>query len=82
MAPATGVYNAYCGGRGARLWTLDASVLKPGENRIAIRIYNSNGAGGIHRNPVRFEFRDKNADLLFPYEFRESKYTNYFFWCW
>lgn len=82
MPAPTGVYNAYHGGRGARLWTLDASVLKPGKNRIAVRIYNSIGAGGIHKNPVRFEFRGKNTDLLFPYEFRESKYTNYFFWCW
>ena len=30
----------------------------------------------------RFEREGKNPDLLFPYEFRESKYTNYFFWCW
>ena len=69
--------------RGARLWKLDArSVLKKGKNRIAIRIYNGSGAGGIHRNPVRFEFEGKNSDLLFPYEFNESKYTNDFFWCW
>ncbi len=83
MPEAIGIYNAYLGGRGARLWKLDAgSVLKRGKNRIAIRIYNSSGAGGIHRNPVRFEFEGKNSDLLFPYEFQESKYTNDFFWCW
>ncbi len=83
MPDAIGIYNAYLGGRGARLWKLDArSVLKKGKNRIAIRIYNGSGAGGIHRNPVRFEFEGKNSDLLFPYEFNESKYTNDFFWCW
>ena len=83
MPDAIGIYNAYLGGRGARLWKLDAGkILKKGKNRIAIRIYNSSGAGGIHRNPVRFEFEGKNSDLLFPYEFNESKYTNDFFWCW
>lgn len=83
MPEAIGIYNAYYGGRGARLWKLDAGkVLKKGKNRIAIRIYNSSGAGGIHKNPVRFEFNGKNADQLFPYEFNESKYTNDFFWCW
>ena len=76
MTDAIGIYNAYLGGRGARLWKLDArSVLKKGKNRIAIRIYNGSGAGGIHRNPVRFEFEGKNSDLLFPYEFQESKYA-------
>ncbi len=83
MPEAVGIYNAYLGGRGARLWKLDAGkVLKTGKNRIAIRIYNSSGAGGIHKNPVRFETEGKNTDLLFPYEFNESKYTNDFFWCW
>lgn len=83
MPEAVGIYNAYLGGRGARLWKLDAGkVLRKGKNRIAIRIYNNGGAGGIHKNPVRFEFEGKNADQLFPYEFNESKYTNDFFWCW
>ena len=83
MPEAVGIYNAYLGGRGARLWKLDAGkVLRKGKNRIAIRIYNDGGAGGIHKNPVRFEFEGKNADGLFPYEFNESKYTNDFFWCW
>ena len=83
MPEAVGIYNAYLGGRGARLWKLDAGkVLRKGKNRIAIRIYNNGGAGGIHKNPVRFEFEGKNADRLFPYEFNESKYTNDFFWCW
>ena len=31
---------------------------------------------------VRFEKAGKNPDLLFPYEYRESKYSNYFFWSW
>lgn len=83
MPEAVGIYNAYHGGRGARLWKLDAGkVLRKGKNLIAIRIYNNGGAGGIHKNPVRFEFKGKNADQLFPYEFNESKYTNDFFWCW
>lgn len=83
MPEAVGIYNAYLGGRGARLWKVDAkAALKPGQNIIAIRIYNNEGAGGIHKNPVRFEFHGKNDDMLFPYEFNECKYTNNFFWCW
>ncbi|MBR0458262.1 MAG: hypothetical protein IJJ26_03420 [Victivallales bacterium] len=82
MPPPVDVNNAHLGGRGARLWALPSSALVPGKNQIAIRVYNQIGAGGIHRNPVRLEREGKNPDLLFPYEFRESKYTNYFFWCW
>jgi len=82
MSPPTEVQNARGGGRNARVWTIDNALLKPGKNTIAIRIYNQIGAGGIHRNPVRFEKDGKNPDLLFPYEYRETKYSNYFFWSW
>ena len=57
-------------------------LLKAGENRIALRVYNSSGAGGIDKLPVRLERKGKNLDFLLPYEFRRSKYTNHFFWCW
>ena len=81
-APAIEVLNAHLGGRGARVWAVDAAWLKPGKNRIAIRVYNQNGAGGIHRNPLRFERKGKNPDVLFPYEYKDTKYSNYFFWSW
>ena len=78
-----GIYNGYLGGPGARLWEFDADgLLKAGENRIALRVYNSSGAGGIDKLPVRLERKGKNLDFLLPYEFRRSKYTNHFFWCW
>lgn len=82
MPPPTEVQNARGGGRAARVRTIDDSLLKQGKNKIAIRIYNQIGAGGISKNPVRFETAGKNPDLLFPYEYRESKYSNYFFWSW
>ena len=78
-----GIYNGYLGGPGARLWEFDADgMLKAGENRIALRVYNSSGAGGIDKLPVRLEQKGKNLNFLLPYEFRRSKYTNNFFWCW
>lgn len=82
MPEACGVWNAYLGGVGARLWKLPEGALKRGQNRIAIQIYNATGPGGIFRNPVRLETEGLNRDLIFPYEFRRSKYTNDFFWCW
>ncbi len=83
MPAPVGVYNAHMGGRGARFWELPAGSFKPGaDNFIAIQIFNNSGVGGIHRKPVRFEIEGQNQDMLFPYEFMRSKYTNYFFWCW
>lgn len=83
MPAPVGVYNAHRGGRGGRLWKLPKGAVKPGQNNfIAIQIYNSVGAGGIHRKPVRFEKPGQNQGMLFPYEFIQSKYTPYFFWCW
>ena len=75
-------WNAHSGGRGGRLFSVPPGVLKRGKNRIAIRIYNEIGPGGIIRNPVRFEFSGVNPGMLGGFEFQESKYTNYFFWCW
>ena len=83
MPPPVEVQNAHMGGRGARMWELPAGAFKPGaDNFIAIQIFNGSGVGGIHRKPVRFEIEGQNQDMLFPYEFVHSKYTNYFFWCW
>ena len=83
MPPPVEVYSAHEGGRGARLWELPAGAVKPGaDNFIAVQIYNGSGVGGIHRKPVRFEIEGQNQEMLFPYEFVRSKYTNYFFWSW
>lgn len=82
MPEAVGIWNAHLGGRGARLWKLHRSDFKSGENLLAIRIYNSIGPGGIHKNPVRFEQEGKNQGIFLPYEFNRDKYTNNFFWCW
>ncbi|MBO5308382.1 MAG: hypothetical protein J6C40_10290 [Lentisphaeria bacterium] len=82
VSPAIEVLNAHLGGRGARVWAVDKALLKVGKNKIAIRVYNSNGAGGIHKNPLRFEHKGKNPDVLFPYEYKDTKYSNYFFWSW
>ena len=80
--PAPKAWNAHRGGRGARLFTLPAGALRKGRNRIAIRIFNSIGPGGIDRKPVKLEFDGINGTRLLPELFHESKYTNYFFWCW
>lgn len=83
VAPPVGIYNAQQGGRAGRLWEIPPEMLKPGdENLIAIQVYNDKGAGGIHRAPVRFEVADQNEGMPLPYEFLQSKYTPYFFWCW
>lgn len=83
LPPPDGVYNGYLGGPGARLWQFDAGrFLHAGENRLALRVYNSQGAGGIDKLPVRIERPGINDNFLLPYEFRQSKYTNLFFWCW
>ncbi|NOZ19893.1 MAG: hypothetical protein GXP25_02260 [Planctomycetes bacterium] len=75
--------NAKNGGRGARLWQVDRSHLKAGqENFIAIRVRNTRGPGGIHRRPVRFEVAGQNEGMLFPYEFIESKFNPYYHWAW
>ena len=80
---AVGVFNAKEGGRGARLWRLDAESLRYGaQNSVAIRVFNSGGAGGIHRRPVRFEIEGQNQGMMLPYEFIRCKYTPYFFWAW
>lgn len=83
MPEPIGVYNAHKGGRGGRLWKLPKNAIKPGqENFVAVQIFNSKGAGGIHRKPVRFENHGQNQGMLFPYQFIKSKYNPYFFWCW
>jgi len=83
MPEPIAVYNAHKGGRGGRLWKLPKNAVKPGqENFVAVQIFNSKGAGGIHRKPVRFENPGQNEGMLFPYQFIESKYNPYFFWCW
>lgn len=82
MPDPVGIWNAHLGGRGGRLWKLKRSDFKAGGNLLAIRIYNSIGPGGIHKNPVRFEQEGKNKGILLPYEFNRDKYTNNFFWCW
>ncbi len=83
MPEPIGVYNAHKGGRGGRLWKLPKNAVKPGqENFVAVQIFNSKGAGGIHRKPIRFENYGQNQGMLFPYQFIKSKYNPYFFWCW
>jgi hypothetical protein len=83
MPEPIGVYNAHKGGRGGRLWKLPQGAIKAGEeNFIAIQIFNNRGAGGIHRKPARFEINGQNQGMLLPYQFIESKYNPYFFWCW
>lgn len=78
-----GVYNAKEGGRAGRLWRLDPKVIRFGaQNLIALRVYNDQAAGGIHRKPVRLETEGQNPGMPFPYEFVRSKYTPYFFWAW
>jgi len=81
--PPVGVYNAKEGGRAGRLWRLDPKTLRFGaENFVAIRVYNDQAAGGIHRKPVRIETEGQNPGMPLPYEFVRSKYTPYFFWAW
>lgn len=82
-APA-GIWAAQQGGRGGRLWKLDPAALRWGgaENLIAIRVYNRQGPGGLHRAPVRLEWSGRNHDSLLPYEFQGSKLQNYYFWSW
>ncbi len=75
-------WNAYRGGRGGRLFTIPAGTLKAGKNRIAVSVFNTVGPGGIDRKPARIEFPGRNPSRLWPYEFNESKYSNYAFWCW
>lgn len=83
LPPPVGIYNGYLGGPGARLWSFKADgLLKAGENFIALRVYNSQGAGGIDKLPIRLEREGENCNFILPYEFRRSKYTNNFFWCW
>ena len=80
--PPGRAWNAYRGGRGGRLFTIPAGTLKPGRNRIAVSVFNVIGPGGIDRKPARIELPGRNPARLWPYEFNESKYSNYAFWCW
>ncbi len=50
--------------------------------RFAVSIFNVIGPGGIDRKPARIELPGRNPARLWPYEFNESRYSNYAFWCW
>ena len=71
------------GGRGARLWEVPRGILVPGRpNRVAIRVHNTRGPGGIDVKPVRFEIDGRNDGLPLPYEFIRSKFNPYYHWVW
>ncbi|HBE02597.1 MAG TPA: hypothetical protein DC049_08980, partial [Spirochaetia bacterium] len=71
------------GGCGARFWKVDSANIKYGEkNKIAVRIQNIKGPGGIDKKPVRFETEGANDDMIFPYEFIREKFDPYYHWVW